>query len=284
MGNSHSHVFSWHRGTRIICKIWPLSEITQPEIGLILFQGTSPTSPNHYKWNKECGSQWGHGMSYGQNDPSPKKSSQNFRITFRLMGLRTPGGKGFRPHFSFGLGFLDPKTPTALLKQQSTTFCVDSQIKLIHPKWKLDNHCYGYPPPKPRYPTSGKSKIIFKHTLQWEYLISQEGKIIIQPYISKKARGRAILLPKKHHTRESFWGFKIHLLLLLKWFYSKKPWSIWDFPGSQLGNTTNLRCQHDGLPKVLEANRQTFTLQGMWRPHIPPDNPKVDITDSKVAW
>ena len=147
-------------------KIWPLSEIfpTQPEIGLILFQGTSPTSPNHYKWNKECGSQWGHGMSYGQNDPSPKKSSQNFRITFRLMGLRTPGGKGFRPHFSFGLGFLDPKTPTALLKQQSTTFCVDSQIKLIHPKWKLDNYCYGYPPPKPRYPTSGKGKIIFKHT------------------------------------------------------------------------------------------------------------------------
>lgn len=33
---------------------------------------------------------------------------------------------------------------------------------------------------------------------------------------------------------------------------SKKPWSIWDFPGSQLGNTANLRCQHDGLSKVLE--------------------------------
>lgn len=130
--SSHSHVFFWHRGTRIICKNLALSEIfpTQPEIGLILFQGTSPTSWEtitngtrsavHAVLNDVMG------CHTGKMTP-PKKSSQNVRITFRFMGLRTPGGKGFRPHFSFGLGFLDTKPPTALLKHQSTTFCVDSK-------------------------------------------------------------------------------------------------------------------------------------------------------------
>ena len=60
VGSSHSHVFFWHRGTRIICKnlatFRNIPNPTEPEIALILFQGTSPTS-----WE-----------TYGQNDPSQK--------------------------------------------------------------------------------------------------------------------------------------------------------------------------------------------------------------------
>lgn len=72
-------------------------------------------------------------------------------------------------------------------------------------------------------------------------------------HISKKApEVPSSCKKKRHHTRESFWGVQNQSSASSEVISSKKPWSIWDFPGSQLGNTANLRCQHDGLSKVLE--------------------------------
>lgn len=213
---------------------------------------------------KECASIWGHGMSHGQNDPS-QKILPKFPNHFQIYGPADAGRPTVPTSFFVRTRFPMHYTTDCSAGSNQPLFVLTPKLNspiqnenlIIILLW------FFYPPSKTQISHLGKRETHLQTYLALGISDFPGGKLILIQHIFPKRRSECHPPTNKKtpHTRillggstSIFWAIS-----------SKKPWSIWDFPGSQLGNTTNLRCQHDGLSKVLDfgpANNSHSTKRG----------------------